>query len=440
MMRRIKILKFGMKIILFVLLFLIVNRIFRFLIIDDKDSYTRIMFHEMYEQENIDVLFLGSSHCYRSVNLEIFDKEWGVNTFNAGTSSQQADGSYYLLREVGANNNIKRVYLEVYYDILRENENYRLPTASYIISDYMKPSLNRFEYLWESGGSDHLVHGFILPRRNWNKFFDYSYLKDNIRNKLNKSYLNYEYIDSGNEFYAGKGYVYSNDIIEQGNFFANACYAPIQESSISSKNKEYLNKIIDYCNKREIELIFYSAPVPDFRLINVGNYDLYILQMQELIKDYNVTYYDFNLCKPEWLAMENIDFKDDHHLNGMGADKFSEAFLHIMALENPEDAFYKSYELKVQDHTETLYGIICEFIGEVDGEKKYYINPVTNKEYPLYYSVYKHTDEEKEYSVLNNFSEEREFVIPAEESGYIKIYAASDSYGENIISECKFAY
>lgn len=440
MIKRIKRLEYGIKIILFVLLFFLINEIFKFIIIDDKESYTRIMLHEMYEQENIDVLFLGSSHCYRSINLEIFDKGWGINAFNAGTSSQQADGSYYLLREAGANNNIKQVYLEVYYDVLRENESYSLPTAKYIISDYMRPSLNRLEYLWGSGGSAHLTHGLILSRRNWDKFFDFAYIKDNISNKLSKSYLNYEYIESINEYYAGKGYVYSNDIIEQGSFIANTCFTPIDESAISLKNKEYLKKIIDYCNEQEIELIFYSAPIPDFRLINVGNYDLYILQMQELIKDTDVIYYDFNLCKSDWLVMEDIDFKDDHHLNGMGADKFSKALLHIMELKNPEDVFYKSYELKIQDNTETLYGIICEFIGEVDGGKKYFINPVTNIDHQLYYSIYKHREEETEYILLNNYSEEREFVIPAEESGYVKIYTASDIHGKNIINECKFAY
>ena len=36
------------------------GKFFRYVLIDDTAYYTRITFHEMYEQENIDVLFVGS--------------------------------------------------------------------------------------------------------------------------------------------------------------------------------------------------------------------------------------------------------------------------------------------------------------------------------------------------------------------------------------------
>ena len=40
-----------------------------FLLVDDVHSYSRVMLQELYaDAGNIDTLFLGSSHCYRSVD------------------------------------------------------------------------------------------------------------------------------------------------------------------------------------------------------------------------------------------------------------------------------------------------------------------------------------------------------------------------------------
>jgi len=88
------------KIIFFFIAMFVLNEIFHYLLINDRASYTRIMLHELYQQEeNIDVLFLGSSHCFHSLNPEISDNIFQSNTFNAGTSLQPLDVSYALLRK-----------------------------------------------------------------------------------------------------------------------------------------------------------------------------------------------------------------------------------------------------------------------------------------------------------------------------------------------------
>ncbi len=63
----------------------------------------------------IDTLFLGSSHCYRSVDPNAVDAALGTYSFNAGSSQQLPDGSYYMLREAAAQNQLKTVYLEMFY-------------------------------------------------------------------------------------------------------------------------------------------------------------------------------------------------------------------------------------------------------------------------------------------------------------------------------------
>lgn len=416
-------------IFLFILLFLLMGRLFDFLIVDDTQSYTRLTMKEMYEQKNIDVLLLGSSHCYRSIIPQILDENWNKNTFNAGTSSQQTDGSYYLLKEANKFNKIEKVYVEVYYDVLCENEEYNSQTAAYIISDYMKSPLNKFKYVWESGKAEYLSLGLIRARRDWEKIFDFSYTSALVEKKLQKPYRQYEYIYYDDEYYDGKGYVCNETAIDQGSFNIKSGFSPISENAISEKSKTYLSKIINYCKKEEIELVFFSAPMPDFRLIGVGNYDSYIEQMKSFLYDFGVPYYDFNLCKENLLQFDDIDFMDNHHLNGRGANKFSEAFAQIMVKDNPSEAFYSSYDEKVKECIPEYFGIIYECKGEEEMKDCYIFTPVTSSDMDLYYSIYKRGNEEEKYRLIEGYSNDTSFYLPKEECGYVYINISFDKEG-----------
>ena len=131
------------------------GKLFRYLLTDDVSSYTRVAFHEMYEQDNIDVLFVGSSHIYRSCVPQIFDEAWHVNSFNAGTSSQKMDGSYMVIREAARYHNISHIYLDLYYEMAFDVQQKRTQmTDTYIIADYLKPSVDKIDYLLHASGKE----------------------------------------------------------------------------------------------------------------------------------------------------------------------------------------------------------------------------------------------------------------------------------------------
>ena len=441
MEKYIRYIKRTAAVLVFLACMLLVNELLRFLLTDDSNSYTRTMLHEMYEQENIDVLFLGSSHSYRSIVPDIMDQEMGMNTFNGGTSSQQPAASYYLLKEAAKEHKLTRVYLELYYDMLNDNKDYQSPTAAYIISDYMKPSWNRLQFLWDTGGKEYLAHGLILGRRDWEKIFEPSWVLENVRRKCSEDYQNYAYVTADNEEYTGRGFVYSNEYIEYGTFTADERFAPVGEEAISENNRKYLDKIIDFCKENDIELIFYSAPVPDFRLAGCGNYDEFIQQVNLLLEGKEVPYYDFNLCKSEFLKMEDEHFKDDNHLNGEGAELFSTAFAHFIASGmDTEEILWESYAQKMQNEEERVFGVVCEMQKDETGLIRAQILPVTNRKDPSYYAVYKRTEEEKEYRLHRAYSEESGFELPVDEYVYIHIYVAADPEGNNVSNDATFYY
>ena len=95
-------------VLLFSVLTLAVLAAANFLLVDDVHSYSRAMLQELYaEAGKIDTLFLGSSHCYRSVDPDAVDAALGTYSFNAGSSQQLPDGSYYMLREAAAQNQLR---------------------------------------------------------------------------------------------------------------------------------------------------------------------------------------------------------------------------------------------------------------------------------------------------------------------------------------------
>ena len=218
-----------------------------FLLVDDVHSYSRVMLQELYaDAGNIDTLFLGSSHCYRSVDPAQVDAALGTHSFNAGSSQQLPDGSYYMLKEAAAQNPLKTVYLEMFYTGYNESTSANIPLACYLLADHMDwRSPNRYAYLSEMGGlaayADLLLparHGIASPSSMpalWKAKLTDGYTPD--------SYGYVTYPDSG-EAYRGRGFVYTTGIPQDG--FATLLNVDA-DAPLSDFGWEYLNKITDFC-------------------------------------------------------------------------------------------------------------------------------------------------------------------------------------------------
>ena len=114
--------KYILKCIGFVMIIILCLNILHWLVVDDTRSYTRLMMHEFYSQDQIDILFVGSSHCYGALDPEVTDPIFGLNTFNVGSSEQGLDASFALIREAVNRYNVKKIYLEMYYHKMMNDE------------------------------------------------------------------------------------------------------------------------------------------------------------------------------------------------------------------------------------------------------------------------------------------------------------------------------
>lgn len=300
-----------------------------YLLVDDASSYTRLTMHELYEMgdsgENIDTLFLGSSHCFRAYDPQLFEELTGKSAFNLGSSSQNYDTSYYLLREAARYNDLETVYLDMHYKFLFIDKKDRDLVQANIITDYMRLSFNKLEFLLSTSEAEEYTNRFLPFRRNWQKLGDLSYLGSVWEKKQTDSYRNYEPVTGEQEYYAGKGFVWSDAQLdaEEITWWDNFTDVAEDMDSDVTYTLGYIDRIVEFCREEGIRLVFVTAPSFDRYLEEIGPYDLAHQYIQELADGYGVPYLDFNLCRDEYLDLGQESYMDVDHLNGNGAGELT---------------------------------------------------------------------------------------------------------------------
>lgn len=332
-----------------------------FLLVDDVHSYSRVMLDEMYAQSGeIDTLFLGASHCYRSFDPAVVDEELGTHSFNAGTSQQLPDGSYYLLLEAAQKNDLDTVYLEMFYTGYNQQKSSDVPLACYLLTDYMPTlSLNRYRYLWEMGGPAAFAD-LIFPARHTIASPDE--IPELWIAKLTDGYDtdSYKYVTYPNEEeYRGNGFVYTYGVTPYG-------YGAILDvdpaAPLSAFGLEYLERITDFCAENNIRLVLVTAPVPNAFCANTANYQSYLSAIQTYAWDHGLEFWDFTLYRDaETLNMDVDAFADAHHLNGEGAERFTPVFCDVVKARESgvplENLFFSSLEEKLASAPDGTYGL-----------------------------------------------------------------------------------
>ena len=390
---------------------------FRYLLVDDTRSYTRLMMHEFYEQKNIDILFAGSSHCYGSLDPSVTDLYFEGNTFNAGSSLQAQDASFALIREAVERYKVKHVFLEMYY-LMMSNDDYREReqlTGTYIISDYMRPSLNKVRFLLEASSPKYYVNSFLPARRNWENLLHPAEIRELFSKKQTAEYREYQPFDG----YRTKGYVANQGTIPNGLLLDTAGFDSIHPESASGDWMKTIREIIAYCEKKGVELTLFSAPMTMFQTVGVGNYDDYIGLVREMIQETNAEYVDFNLCREEYFDQTPDLFSDAGHMNEAGAEIFSHLFGAYFSGQIPaEELFYDSMEDKTAAHRPEILGL--SYLDSGDGMRKLKI--VSSFPEGTRYSV-EITSPDGKTRKLKGDSADLYFEIPQEEHGTLRIVA-----------------
>lgn len=361
------------KIFLFAVTVAAVVKGMDYLYVDDTNEFARTMMHAFYaEKDNIDRLYLGSSHVFCDIDPSVLDDGNGDNHFNMASGNQQLITSYYLLVEADKKHDLDRVYLDLYYTCTCRGQgnlhDHHVIPFSWNVINQMKPSVNKLSYMLHLTGPEDYYLTFLPFKRYTEELFHLNYVSEIVRAKQSAQWKNCEYTyvnESGDESSARgeKGFRLNYGTPEYGKLSAKTAEDPVEKDPIVPESMEYLIKIVEYCREHDIALTWIVCPMTELKLVRNGAYDNYIDQVSRLAEQYQVPYYDFNLCKRKYLDLSANDlWADEGHLNTYGAETFSQFLSDFLQAQEAgettfQDCFYGSYQEKLGDLQEEIFGL-----------------------------------------------------------------------------------
>jgi hypothetical protein len=362
---KMKKIKYVVGTIIFTVCFICVGWFFDYILTGYDNLYSKLMMLQLHElEENVDVVFVGSSHTYMSLIPSITDELFESYTFNAGTSSQRMDGSVMMIKEVADDNDLKKVYLELFYQIAVLDISYEDRTeisSTYVVADYISSPLRRVNYFLHASSKEYWINSFIRPRRRWTYFFDEEYVRTLVKNKLSGNYNKYVNTqdDTATEYYVDRGFVANLNVMSFEEPENNTVFVgeiPVESLNGSDWEKS-LNEAIDYCKDNNIEITLFVTPMPECVIAGLDNYQEYHDYIQQIALDNNIELYDFNFCKKEYFdASDGNLFKDWEHTNLNGAEKFSVIFGNVVTGKiKKEDALFDTLDEKLAADNFTDY-------------------------------------------------------------------------------------
>lgn len=360
-----------------VLCLFIIGKFLEYLLVAE-DGFTKQLMEDFYKiDSNVDNIYLGSSHVHYDIKPHILDEITGENNFSLATGLQPMNTSYYLLREADKNNTISHVYLELSCGLTTgeygEIKTYEQLPNSWRVLDYVKPSINKLQWMLDISEPEYFYLSFIPARRYYKELLDGNYIAGQLQAKA----------EDGETRWKG-GYVYKGyretDVVIDGMYGEKRKSVTFEKNPISDDVVEYLLKIINYCKKNQIGITLFTSPIIESELQNFINYDYWGDEVRQLAKENEINYFDFNLCKPEYLNLDDEQYwRDNNHLNVWGAEVYTKFVGEVFKAEregkrNVSQYFYDNHQQKMQNMEETIFGMTIDEVG--DEEKDSYLEAI----------------------------------------------------------------
>lgn len=308
--------KFIIKMAIFILIFcssyIGISEIFE----PYRDINQGIMSNFYKQEENsIDVVFIGSCHVYSTfMPLKLWD-DYGVTSHILASSGQELQMSYYYLKEALKTQKPKVAVVDVY-SINKHN--------SYISADdfdksvvfgfeSLKPSLSKIKYALDydtpSYNKLELLFGLYRGHERWDyqgpnpiTSIDFERFNKNY-NFTTKGWVEYWNWEDSEDESALLNHSQNDEVVD-----------------FDDINMTYLQKIIELCDKEEIELILCAAP---YNLLDVEMSRFN--KVAEIANDKNIPFINFNKqYMIEALNLRYSDMTDFYHVDYSGAVKISD--------------------------------------------------------------------------------------------------------------------
>ena len=294
-----KILYFVKCICFFTLLGLVISSVYNVLKWKDTTGEYLSSVEQLYAtpEDLIDVVFVGSSHCYCGIHPAILWKEYGIAAFDMSVSAQDKNSSYHDLIELYKTQNPSVIYVDLHaltYD------------QHLVVANVYRNYLS----LKTSPNSIALVNKYIEEQERESFYLRFPIIHTRYRELKKYDFLEY----APNSF--GRGEYYGWRI---GSSWSDP--EVINDRTIgelSEKNREWLEDLIALTEEHGTKIEFIVIPYPldssQQKILNAA---------EEMLTERQYSYTNFNIMLDDLELDLQSDFADAEHLNVYGAEKLT---------------------------------------------------------------------------------------------------------------------
>lgn len=318
-----------------------------FLIPCFKVTCNSFAFYEI-EKYSLDVINIGSSHVFCSINpLEMYRKK-GITSYNFAAGSQPIWFSYYYLKEALKTQKPQVVLLDVYTVNILDDSHFVEKTQMNILD--MKPSFNKYEAIQSSGSDD-----------RWNIFWWFP--------KYHSRYYEVTVEDYNNDLCRDMmGYCYKPSAEPKDNADVDDISMVTDTLPISEKAELYLRKCIELCQKEKIGIVLINAPWADITQDAERHYNY----VQKIAEEYGVDFIDGNRIYDKIGIDYRVDNAEGGHLSYTGSLKWTE-YLSNYLTEHYELPDHRGEQKVWEDSLAFLDNLLAkEKLKQIDTSDEYF--------------------------------------------------------------------
>lgn len=268
------------------------------------------------EEDQFEVMFFGPSHAYAAFSpLEIWE-EIGVKSYVFATQQQPLWATYTYIKEALKSQSPALIVVECRM-AFGDKEYYAQGDdwgVTYSYMDDIPLSWNKVQLAWHSApdleGKTSALFNFMMYHSRWSK--------------LSRSDLTFRRSQARDPY---KGFVMLDP---QEPLRPRPPIETVTRSApLLKKNQHWLEKIIKLCQDEGVELWLVKSP---------SNLELEEKAMLNTVEataaKYGVHFHDFNEDYDS-IGLKETMFYDEHHLDALGASRFSRYFADVLASARP---------------------------------------------------------------------------------------------------------
>jgi hypothetical protein len=381
--------------------------------------------------EKADAVFVGTSRTARSIAPEVFEDKLGLNcVINAGCDGQSFSGSYYQLKDLIERTHPDRVYIEVTIDrLLNDRFNWRLLMLDRLsLKNKLLMALNCFS-------PKDAVYFFKTYR--YNDHFSLGQMKTTLEAKAEMEETRKLICQMLDEYYAGKGFVYSYSSCASGTIRILSTDSFSREKIAPDKLK-YLNACVELCKKNNIDVALFTGVTSVMRMYACDGFQDADEYCREYAEKNGIKYYNLNYMKDRETLLPDECMKDYNHSNGEGAMAASKFFAEVIkaeeAGEDTSQYFYANLD-EFKKSVKRIVAVGAEIQPDEERENILHISitSLQNDDVRPQYRVSLRKQDEEEYTVAQDWTAESEIEIEIGDAARytIKVEAAAEdpSYG-----------